>query len=202
MYQSAGDKSMKTPFATMATPSNTAMPRHTDFNIVDPFMGGRGARMIRSGLSRPDRRICLSDQWLSQSSKRVGRCAGCSPGVSDLIVQLGAEVARVDVGDHLARVLLGAARNCRTSSSSGIALGAGDSRPCRSPAARARLGQRRRRHRPTRSAGTGRATGGRVASVARLDDAADELEELRRAHDRVGNPEALISFSWAILARK
>jgi len=46
MYQSAGDTSMKTPFATMATPSNTAMPRHTDFNIVDPFMGGRGARMV------------------------------------------------------------------------------------------------------------------------------------------------------------
>jgi hypothetical protein len=60
MYQSAGDKSMKTPFASMATPSNTAMPRHTDFNIVDPFMGGRGARMIRSGRYRPDRRICLT----------------------------------------------------------------------------------------------------------------------------------------------
>jgi hypothetical protein len=42
----------------------------------------------------------------------------------------------------------------------------------------------------------------RLPFGGRLGDAADELEELHRADDRMGTGEALIRFSWAIFARK
>ena len=47
----------------------------------------------------------LAVDWLSQSSKRVGAMRASSPGVRESVVQLGAEVAGVDVGGHLARVV-------------------------------------------------------------------------------------------------
>ena len=79
-------------------------------------------------------------------------------GGEGLIVQLRAEVARVDICDHLAGVLVRAQESSGRVRRGGPARGR-PSRPCRSPAPRARRRPVRRRRHPTRWAAPGQATG-------------------------------------------
>ena len=85
-YQFSGATSMKMPLAPKATPNSTATLSHRDF-----------------GLSIPSFARCGATEPIFKADRAEARIVAGGEG---LIVHLRAEVAGMDVGDHLARVLV------------------------------------------------------------------------------------------------